>query len=117
MKTHFADAMRAAMKLTRVQKLMEATHVIQSALLLGRGQTEPADEQAVEGRAIEKFMIDITPDVTRPAIVGTAQALHPGPLALEVRSLPSPKLPRMRATALRGTIMCGRKDASTLGLK
>lgn len=74
MKTHFADAMRAAMKLTRVQKLMEATHVIQSALLLGRGQTEPADEQAVEGRAIEKFMIDITPDVTRPAIVGMAQA-------------------------------------------
>lgn len=74
MKTHFADAMRAATKLTRVQKLMEATHVIQSALLLGRGQTEPADEQAVEGRAIEKFMIDITPDVTRPAIVGTAQA-------------------------------------------
>ena len=74
MKTHFADAMRAATKLTRAQKLMEATRVIQSALLLGRGQTEPADEQAVEGRAIEKFMIDITPDVTRPAIAGTAQA-------------------------------------------
>jgi len=71
----FAAAMRAATKLTRAQKLMEATRVIQSALLLGRGQTEPADEPGVEGQAIEKFMIDITPDVTRAAIAGTAQAV------------------------------------------
>ena len=72
----FAAAMRAATKLTRAQKLMEATRVIQSALLLGRGQdpSESTDEQAVEGRAIEKFMIDITPDVTRPAVAGAAQA-------------------------------------------
>ena len=35
MKMDFADAMRAATKLTRAQKLMEATRVIQSALLLG----------------------------------------------------------------------------------
>ena len=75
MKMDFADAMRAATKLTHAQKLMEATRVIQSALLLGRGQTEPADEQAVEAQAIEKFMIDITPDVTRPTIAGTAQAV------------------------------------------
>ena len=75
MKMDFADAMRAATKLTRAQKLMEATRVIQSALLLGRGQTEPADEPGVEGQAIEKFMIDITPDVTRAAIAGTAQAV------------------------------------------
>jgi len=71
----FAAAMRAATKLMRAQKLMEATRVIQSALLLGRGQTEPADEPGVEGQAIEKFMIDITPDVTRAAIAGTAQAV------------------------------------------
>ena len=64
MKMDFAGAMRAATKLTRAQKLMEATRVIQSALLLGRGQTEPADEQAIEARAIEQFTIDITPDVT-----------------------------------------------------
>ena len=70
----FAAAMSAATKLTRAQKLMEATRVIRSALLLGRRRTEPADEQTVDGRAIEKFMIDITPDVTRPAIAGTAQA-------------------------------------------
>jgi poly(hydroxyalkanoate) depolymerase family esterase len=69
----FAAAMRAATKLTRAQKLMEATRVIQSALLLGRGHGpfEPPDEQ--EGRAIEKFMVDITPDVTRPAIAGAAK--------------------------------------------
>ena len=38
MKMDLADAMRAATKLTRAQKLMEATRVIQSALLLGRGR-------------------------------------------------------------------------------
>ena len=75
MNMDFAAAMRAATKLTRAQKLMEATRVIQSALLLGRGQTEPADEPGVEGQAIEKFMIDITPDVTRGAVAGTAQAV------------------------------------------
>jgi poly(hydroxyalkanoate) depolymerase family esterase len=63
MKMDFADAMRAATKLTRAQKLMEATRVIQSALLLGRGQTEPQDQQAVEVRAIEPFTIDIVPNV------------------------------------------------------
>ena len=64
MNMDFADAMRAATKLTRAQKLMEATRVIQSALLLGRGPTEPQDEQAIEVRAIEPLTIDITPNVT-----------------------------------------------------
>jgi poly(hydroxyalkanoate) depolymerase family esterase len=74
----FAAAMREATKLTRAQKLMEATRVIQGALLLGRGQglSAPAHEQGVEERAIEKFMIDITPDVTRPAIAGAPQTAH-----------------------------------------
>jgi poly(hydroxyalkanoate) depolymerase family esterase len=74
MKMDFADAMRAATKLTRARKLMEATRVIQNVLLLGRGQTEPADEQTAEMRAIEHVMIDITPDSARPAIEGAAQA-------------------------------------------
>ena len=38
----FADAMRAATQLTRAQKLMEATRIIQGALLLGRGQFRPS---------------------------------------------------------------------------
>jgi poly(hydroxyalkanoate) depolymerase family esterase len=64
MNMDFADAMRAATKLTRAQKLMEATRVIQSALLLGRGPTESDREQAVEVWAIEPPTIDITPNVT-----------------------------------------------------
>ena len=70
MKMDFADAMRAATKLTRAQKLMDATRIIQSALLLGRGPTEPLDEQAVEVRAIEPLTIDITPNA---ATTGAAQ--------------------------------------------
>jgi poly(hydroxyalkanoate) depolymerase family esterase len=71
----FAAAMRAATKLTRAQKPMEATRVIQRALLLGRVESasEPTEEQGVGPRAIENFMIDITPDVTRPAIAGADQ--------------------------------------------
>ena len=53
MKMDLAGAMRAATKLTRAQKLMEATRVIQSALLLGRGPTAPDHAQAVDVRAIE----------------------------------------------------------------
>jgi poly(hydroxyalkanoate) depolymerase family esterase len=64
MNMDFAAAMRAATKLTRAQKLMEATRVIQSALLLGRGPTEPDREQAVEVWAIEPPTIDVTPNVT-----------------------------------------------------
>jgi poly(hydroxyalkanoate) depolymerase family esterase len=59
----FVAAMRAATKLTRAQKLMEATRVIQSALLLGRGPTEPQAQQAVEERAIEPLTIDVVPNV------------------------------------------------------
>jgi poly(hydroxyalkanoate) depolymerase family esterase len=71
MKMDFAGAMRAATKLTRAQKLMEATRAIQSALLLGRGPTEPDQEQAVEVRAIEPLTIDITPNAA------TTQAVQP----------------------------------------
>ena len=71
MKMDLAGAMRAATKLTRAQKLMEATRVIQSALLLGRGPTEPDHAQAVDVRAIEPLTIDITPNAA------TTGAVHP----------------------------------------
>ena len=61
MKMDLAGAMRAATKLTRAQKLMDATRAIQSALLLGRGPTAPDHAQAVDVRAIEPT-IDITPN-------------------------------------------------------
>ncbi len=77
MTMEFAAAMRAATEMTRAQKLMDATRVIQMALLLGRGEgpSKPTDEQAAHVRAIGKFMIDITPPVTGPAIAGAAQTV------------------------------------------
>jgi poly(hydroxyalkanoate) depolymerase family esterase len=74
MNMDFADAMRAATQLTRAQKLMDATRVIQSALL-GRGQlpSEPPSEQAFKGRAIEKRTIDLTSEVTGPEITAAPQ--------------------------------------------
>ena len=68
MKMDLAGAMRAATKLTRAQKLMDATRVIQSVLLLGRGQTEP-DKQSVDVRVIEPRTIDITPNAATAGAV------------------------------------------------
>jgi hypothetical protein len=67
--------MRAATELTRAQKLMEATRVIQSALLLGRNQVPSEDpaELVVAGRAVEKFIIDLTPDVSGGEITAALQ--------------------------------------------
>lgn len=73
MKMDLADAIRAATKLTRAQKLMEATRIIQSALLLGRGPTESLDGQAGEVRAIEPLTIDITPNAA------TTEGVQPVP--------------------------------------
>src|SRR6478672_10221978 len=77
MNMDFAAAIRAATKLTRAQKLMEATRVIQGALLLGRGPTEPDHDQAVEVRAIEPPMIDITPNAATTGAVQPALANWP----------------------------------------
>jgi hypothetical protein len=54
---------------------VEATRVIQTALLLGREQvpSEPPDERAVEGRAIDKRIIDLTSEVTEPEITPAPQ--------------------------------------------
>jgi poly(hydroxyalkanoate) depolymerase family esterase len=67
MKMEFADAMRAATQLTRAQKLIEATRLIQGALLLGQGQvlSESPDKQVVEGQAIEQRLIDLSPEIPR----------------------------------------------------
>jgi len=77
MNMDFADAMRAATRLTRAQKLMEATRLIQSALLLGREPVpcEPPHPQAAKGRAIEKFIIDLTSEVTGPEITAAPQGV------------------------------------------
>lgn len=77
MKMDLAGAMRAATKLTRAQKLMDATRIIQSALLLGRGSAEPEDGQVVEARAIEPLTIDITPNASTTEGVQPVEANWP----------------------------------------
>jgi poly(hydroxyalkanoate) depolymerase family esterase len=76
MTAEFAADMCAATKLTRAQKVMEATRVIQRALLSGRepGGSKPADKRADVAGVIDKFTIDLTPDVTRPVFAGAGQA-------------------------------------------
>jgi len=75
MNLDFADAMSAATRLTRAQKLMEATRLIQSALLLGREPVpcQPPHPQPAKGRAPEKFIIDLTPDVIGLEITAAPQ--------------------------------------------
>jgi hypothetical protein len=65
MNMDLANVMRAATQLTRAQKLMEATRLLQSALS-GRevAPTEPPYAQAAKGRAIEGRVIDLTPNTT-----------------------------------------------------
>ena len=63
----FPDAMRAAMSLTRVQKLMEATRVIQRALS-GRENLQPeaSSQESVERRVIQSQVIDLTAEAIEP---------------------------------------------------
>jgi poly(hydroxyalkanoate) depolymerase family esterase len=83
MNMDFPAAMRAATQLTRAQKLVEATRVIQTALS-GRRPVplHPLGEQAPPSRrAIEKT-IDLTPEVTEPEITayqGEAETRSEGP--------------------------------------
>ena len=65
MNMDFAARMRAAMKLTQEQKLMEATCVIQSALS-GLNQPGPPADQAPRVWAIEGRVIDLTAEVVEP---------------------------------------------------
>jgi poly(hydroxyalkanoate) depolymerase family esterase len=65
MNMDLANAMRAATQLTRAQKLMEATRLIQSALS-GRevAPPTPPHAQAAKCRAIDDRVIDLTPNNT-----------------------------------------------------
>ena len=65
MNMDFAARMRAAMKLTQEQKLMEATRVIQSAL---SGVNQPGSLADQVPRAIERRVIDLTAEVVEPVL-------------------------------------------------
>jgi poly(hydroxyalkanoate) depolymerase family esterase len=70
MKIDFAHAMRAAMNLTRVQKLVEATRVIQNAL---SGREPVPSESPSEAAAIENQVIDLTAEVIEPETIASAE--------------------------------------------
>jgi poly(hydroxyalkanoate) depolymerase family esterase len=74
MNIDFADAMRAAMNLTRAQKLVEATCVIQRAL---SGQEPVPSESPSEARAlrlaIENRVIDLTAEMIEPETMASAE--------------------------------------------
>jgi len=74
MNMDFSDAMRAAMNLTRAQKLVEATRVIQRTLS-GRERvpSESSREAALESQAIENHAIDITAEAIEPEMVASAE--------------------------------------------
>src|SRR5262245_63864377 len=74
MNIDFADAIRAAMNLTRDQKLVEATRVIQRALS-GREPvpSESPSEAAAISLAIENHVIDLTAEVIEPETMASAE--------------------------------------------
>jgi hypothetical protein len=74
MNIDFADAMRAAMTLTRAQKLVEATRVIQRALS-GR-EPVPSESQskaAAISLVTENNVIDLTAEVIEPEMMASTE--------------------------------------------
>jgi poly(hydroxyalkanoate) depolymerase family esterase len=70
----FADAMRAAMNLTRAQKLVEATRVIQRALSGPEPiPSESPSEAAAISRVNENHVIDLTAEVIEPETMVSAE--------------------------------------------
>jgi poly(hydroxyalkanoate) depolymerase family esterase len=70
----FADAMRAAMNLTRAQKLVEATRVIQRALSGPEPiPSESPSEAAAISLAVESHVIDLTAEVVEPEMMASAE--------------------------------------------
>jgi poly(hydroxyalkanoate) depolymerase family esterase len=110
MTMNFAAAMRAARQLTRAQKLMEATRVIQNALLLGGEQVPSEPEWAVTSRDTERRIIDLTAEVMRPEITGPEITTPPrgqpwtaaGSVGESVATLRQAKLPSFNLDALAG---------------
>src|SRR5262249_39239232 len=74
MNIDFADAIRAAMNLTRDQKLVEATRVIQRALSGWEPvPSESPSEAAAVSLAIENHVIDLTTEVIEPETMASAE--------------------------------------------
>ena len=71
----FADAMRAALNLTRDHKLVEATRVIQSALSGEESfPSRSRSEAAITSLAVENHVIDVTAEVIKPETMTSEQS-------------------------------------------
>jgi poly(hydroxyalkanoate) depolymerase family esterase len=116
MNIDFADAMRAAVSLTRDQKLIEATRVIQSALSGGKSvPSKSSNEAASIGLAIETRVIDLTAQVIEPEMMASTELdadtqseqsllsriAAAGPLR-RLATLPQTEFPGCRLDALAG---------------
>ena len=117
MNMDFADAMRAAMNLTRDQKLIDATRVIQRALS-GRESvpSESANEAASIRLAIEPPVIDLAAQAIAPEMMASAgpeadarlgqsqpsrlAAWDAGPLGMALTKLRHTQLPRFSLDGL-----------------
>jgi poly(hydroxyalkanoate) depolymerase family esterase len=74
MNMNFADAMRTAMTLTRNQRLLEATRVIQRALSGREPVSSESPSEAQVGRlALENKVIDLTAEVIEPETMASAE--------------------------------------------
>jgi poly(hydroxyalkanoate) depolymerase family esterase len=116
MNIDFADAMREAVSLTRDQKLIEATRVIQSALSGGKSvPSKSSNEAASIGLAIETRVIDLTAQVIEPEMMASTELdadtqseqsllsriAAAGPLR-RLATLPQTEFPGCRLDALAG---------------
>ena len=81
MNMDFADAMRAAMNLTRDRKLIEATRVIQNALSGGQPASSHSSSELALPLAIENKLIDLTAEIIEPETNPSAELRADKPLA------------------------------------
>jgi poly(hydroxyalkanoate) depolymerase family esterase len=119
MNMDFADVMRAAMNLTRDQKLVEATRVIRNALSGGESVPSESPSEAASIRLdIETHVIDLTAEVIEPEMVASAEleadtrseqsqpsriaARAAGPLGEALATLRHTELPRFSLDAVAG---------------
>jgi poly(hydroxyalkanoate) depolymerase family esterase len=91
----FAGAMRAATKLTLASQPMEATRIIQSALLLDREHNSSQSDRIVADTSIRESLVSFRPSIEFPNNAATS------PL-IEIAATPDPgRLPRFGPEALK----------------
>jgi poly(hydroxyalkanoate) depolymerase family esterase len=95
MAVDFAGAMRAATKLTLASQPMEATRIIQSALLLGREHNSSQSDLIVEDPSIRESLVSFRPSIEFPHNAATS------PLIDIAATLDPGRLPRFGLEALR----------------